>query len=134
MLGELSSALLSSGLPSHTDTWSISSSSTPLDDLKLSCLSFDRAGAADQKQTWHLPRAGSCCCHLLTQNASRTGLAPFGHQQPGPSVPSAGRQGEVSSDSDSQPEVPGADSNPGAGELGDITRGNASAHGWCFQH
>lgn len=33
MLGELSSALLSCCLPSHTDTWSISSSSTPLENL-----------------------------------------------------------------------------------------------------
>lgn len=68
----------------------------------LSGLSFDRAGAADQKQNQHLLRAGSCFCHLLTQNASSTGLAPFGHPLPGPLVLSAGSQWGVSSDSDSR--------------------------------
>lgn len=102
LLGELSSALLCSCLLSHMDSWSTSSSSAPLDDLMLGLLSFDRAGAAEQEETQHLLRAGGCFCHLLTQNASSTGPSPLGHPHPGPLVPTAGRQWEVNSDSDSR--------------------------------
>jgi len=92
--GMLSSALLSSRLPSHMDTWSISSSSPALDHLKARSPSLpDGAGAADQRQTRHPPKDWQ-----LPALPART----LCHQRPGPAVPAVGRGWEADRDSDSR--------------------------------